>query len=400
MTIRWTGPVAAVLALNSSAFALDAPAHPVEVDPPAVKRIWAQRLPGFVTDLAVSSDAGAVFFATIPDFDRDNGQRDFRVNRVGRTGKTLWSKKTDGQVKAVSMSDDGKVAVYADYNDELTALGPTGRQLWKVHGPCRPLVMAPLKKVVCYHDDDAEPRLAYEILDLKTGKRSGSFPITGDVLALKLSADARSLVMGLHDGTAPSGKQNRVVVVSGLKLEKIDEGYVGGPIVDVSLSNGTTPAAAVLWNSNARDQRVTVFHGAEMTPSDVAMSAGRAEQIEIAASGDHTFIYGNSAEGQWLRAFSGTPLRLDWSTLMSPKQAEFSSGITVTEKAVIAGVEVMSELTRSSYYRAFQLATGAQIWQAPMTREPGSFLYTQAWAPRRGWFVAGMDDAWLSAFSP
>ncbi len=408
MAPRFLGCIATVLVLSSSASALDAPARPIELETPAIKKVWSQRLPGFVTDLAVSADAESVFFATIPDFDRNDGQRDFRVSRVNRSGKVLWSKKTEAQVKAVSISDDGKVAVFADYNDELTALGPSGKQLWKVHGPCRPLVMGPLKKVVCYHDDDAEPKTAYELLELGTGKRAGSFPISGDILALKLSSDARGLVMALHDANAAKGKQNRIVVMGGVmggaQLGQLGEAYVGGVIVDVAVSSGASPNVAVLWNSGEREQKVTLLRGAapkmEMTASEVSTTLGRGEQIEISSNGEQAFVYGNSVEGQWLRAFSGTPLRLEWSTQMSPKQAEYSSGITVTDKAVVAGVESIGELSRTSSYRAFQSTTGTPLWQTAVTREPGSYLYTQAWAPRRGLLVVGTDDAWLSAYAP
>lgn len=367
----------------------------------APSRLWSRKLPGFITDLAISEGAAGIFFSTIPDFERDSGQRDFRVWRYNAKGRKLWEKKTSGQVKSLALSKDGSLGVYAEYNDELTALDARGRKLWSAHGPCRPVLLDRVKKVLCYHDDDAEPKIAYEVLDWKTGKRLGSFPIETDVLALKVSRDGHAFALVL---TGRSGKGARVLVIGARSLKPLYELSVDAQVVDVALSSGELPGLALLSNLPDLKQRVSVYEPAgegKSAPrqSGEASFSQRIEQIELSDDGSRVFAYGNTAaQGQQLVAFGKRDS--GWGELWrekSPRVSEYSSSFILSGGNVILGLEDIGAKTRVSRFLGFDLL-GKKHWDIPVTLEEGSYLYTQAYSPANGLLAVATDDAHLALY--
>ncbi|MBI2712703.1 MAG: hypothetical protein HYX41_07620, partial [Bdellovibrio sp.] len=149
--------------------------------------LWSLRVPGAVSSL--SGDlAGGVLVATNPDPDIEGSSTRFLLTRISPKGKILWQKTMDDPVKEQDLSSDGKLAVISNYGDQLILFNERGKVLWSNQGTCKPYFLNFSKKILCYHDEDVDAKVAFELFDY-SGKRIKSFGITGDILSFKLALD-------------------------------------------------------------------------------------------------------------------------------------------------------------------------------------------------------------------
>jgi len=189
---------------------------------------WSTRLDGFVSDLNISVDGSSILLATVPDSEADapNPQVPL-ITTFNQAGQKLWSKKT-APVRAQTLSDDGKLVLTANHGDQLVAMDSLGKELWSVNATCRPLILPGAQKILCYHDEDAESDIAFDIFDLK-GKKLLSYPVSSDVLTLKLSRDKQNILLGLTHGE---------MILIGPDFKTKWKRKLNGEIVDLAVSDG------------------------------------------------------------------------------------------------------------------------------------------------------------------
>jgi hypothetical protein len=361
--------------------------------PSSIVTLWTKKMPGLITDLAVANGGSAVLVSTAPDQDSDTKSHQYLISLYSSQAKLLWSSPAPYQTKAQSISDDGSLSVVANHNEEITAFDSAGKKIWTAEGMCKPMVLSRLKRVLCYHDDDAEPEVAFDVYNWQ-GKKLLSLPITNDILSLKVATDESGIALGLNRGQ---------VMLVDEKFHSVWQKKVSGEILDVAVSSGPESRVSVLYASS-KHQAVAVFDRAgnlkgELTPSF------HAEQIEALPDGSAAFIYGNGAGGQSLAMF---PLTLDdgkkpkslkesW-VRREPRYADYSSSMIVTKDTAVIGLEdvVTPAKGRHSHLLGFDLE-GNVRWNLPLVTEEGAYLYGQAFG-QTGFLAVGTDDAFLGAY--
>lgn len=220
-------------------------------------RLWTKKLNGFISDLSFSKNGEKILVATVPNYESDQGDREYLLSLFDSKGKQLWKMRNTGPVKAQALSDDGSWAVVGTYDDRLTAiswegLGQKGfqgpRTLWSVNATCRPTILNLSKKVICYHDDDADPRVAFDVFD-GSGKKLFSYPIGQDILGLKVSQNQRYFAVGLSRGQ---------VILFDDQIRSLWQVEVPGEVVDLDISsNEGQPHVAVLFHQN--EYRISLY---------------------------------------------------------------------------------------------------------------------------------------------
>jgi outer membrane protein assembly factor BamB len=378
--------------------------HPMtftlSASPTEVRKLWTQQITGLMTDLAVSRDGSAILLATIPNPDGGDGPREsgHGLTRYNRAGKKLWHIELEGTVKSLALSDDGKLALVSTYDNTISAIDPRGRIVWTVEGICKPIPIG--KRFLCYHDDDAEPGVAFDVYTDK-GRKVLYYPITRDILALKVSDDERNTAIALEGGQ---------VILFGPDFRSLWQRKVAGEVLDLAVSSGEHPRVAALFNSagtgtaaaagaGTRDrskpaaQAIAVFDDDGKRLGE-AVPGERVEQLEAAPSGRGIAAYGNGAQGQYV-AFYELPLLS--TRVVDPRSADFSSNMIMTRDLVILGFEDIGETARHSHLIAFDLDGGLK-WNLPLVTEEGAYLYAHGFAPIPSLISVGTDDGYLSAF--
>ena len=167
------------------------------------------------------------------------------------------------QIKSQTLSDDGSLAVIATYDDQIRGYNRSGKQLWDAEAFCKPIVLSSLKKVLCFHDDDAEPELGFEVFDWQ-GKKLSDFPIQNDALVLKVAPDEKHFIMALTHGH---------VLVFDSHFKPIAKKTVSGEIVDVAITSATN--YAVLYNKKKSAQQKLALFGPKASDAPIADRADR-----------------------------------------------------------------------------------------------------------------------------
>jgi outer membrane protein assembly factor BamB len=366
--------------------------HPMEFSPsdhPAeARKLWTQKVRGIMTDLNVSRDGSALIVATVPnpDVEDGGGETGHGLTRYDRRGKRMWRIDVDGTVKAQVLTDDGKLALVSTYDNELFAVDTRGKIAWSAEGGCRPI---PLKgKFLCYHDDDAEPNVAFDVYNEK-GHKLLFYPITRDVLALKVSDDERNVAIALDGGQ---------VVLFDPDFRSVWQRKLDGELLDLAVSSGSSPRVAALYNG-AGGQHIAVLDGEGKVIAQGAPST-HVEQIEIAPGGAGVAVYGNSAKGQYLGFFKipaqPGPMPEAWQR-GDARFADYSSSIIMASDLVMVGYEDAAENARHSHLLAFDF-DGNLKWNLPLVTEEGAYLYAHGFAPGSSLLAVGTDDGNLSAF--
>lgn len=266
---------------------LPLPATPDQIAESAKHRLWARKLPGYITDLSLAANGKGVLIATAPNRDRVTGARKYGLAWYSGDGKVRWEVQPDAPVRVLAMADDASLAVVSTYDEKITAYDPRGKVLWKVDALCRPILFPQSKRVVCYHDDDAEPRVAFDVFDW-SGKKLSSYSIVQDILALKASDDEHHVVLGMTEGQ---------VVLFGPKFHNQWQRRVEGEILDLDVSGGEHARVAVLHSPEAGRKQISFLGESGKSEGHIA-APSFAQRIEFASSGRHLVLYGGDAQGQ------------------------------------------------------------------------------------------------------
>lgn len=375
--------------------------------PSILSKVWSQRLDGFISELNISSDGRALLVATLPNFELKGGSREpnlvyFTLGDPvldpgrGASGsvKEKWRHPMKTQVKAQALSQDGSLVLAVTHDDKILAYDSRGAGLWEAEANCQPILMESRHEILCYHDDDAEPGIAFDVYDW-TGKKLTSFAIQDDVLALKVSRDEKWVALALTHGQV-------------LLLNAGDSSYkplwktdVESEVVDIDVSTGPDPRVAVLRSASpsfpSEAQVIEIFdsHG-KLTEKNLP----RFHVDQLGFSKDSLFVYGNGGgAGQCLGRVSSADL--SWKKCY-PGFAHYTPSLIISDDQVQIGFERYSGDKRLS--EVFSFAASSELrWKLDADQElkpnEDSYLYLRAWAPRSGGRLAvAMDDGSLGVF--
>lgn len=349
---------------------------------------WKKRAEGAITDLSIASKAGKILVATQPDPDIAGSFPKTAISLWDLSGRRLWRTRLNMGTKGVAIAPDASWVVASNYSDEIQAWNAKGAKKWEALGTCRPSILRARQELICYHDDDAEPYLAFEGFDVKDGTKRYQLPIQEDILALKISPNQESL------GVALAGGHLRVLGWGPQGPVMRWQGRAAGEISDLDISDSGQVVAIV---AQTRVQTWKADGGPE---SDWALPA-RATQIGISPDGSHVAIYGNAVPGQRLGVFArksdGTGFALAWAR-GTDFAAEYHSVLQVFADHLVLGVENRENNDRTPHLIAWNW-DGALQWDIqPHTETIGAYLYTRAYAGDNKSVVLGSDDGWMHAY--
>lgn len=363
---------------------------------------WSHETPGFITDLNLARDAGAVLVTTRPDYDKPQSPKRFLVTLWNAKGGEKWQQTLPFQVKAQDVARDASLAVVTHYNNEILAFDGSGKRAWSREGNCRPMVLEAVKRVVCSHDDDAEAGTAFEVFDWG-GQSIGARQVKQDLLAIKASADERWLAVGLTRGAVEL--HDLSVPPKGPALEPLWKHTLDGEVLDVAVSNGESPRVAVLYHVHRVGQRVAWFNFAGKAIGRPERPSAHVTQIELTPEGGASVLYGNSPRGQNLifleaQADSTPESVTAWSEkwkVADPRFADYATAMTLASDLILIGFEDFAENTRSTRLLGFDREGKVRL-AIPLETQQGAYLYAQAYAPSRDALIVGTDDARLTSY--
>ena len=351
--------------------------------------LWTKKFPGPITDLNLSKKGNALLVATIPDMDEGTGR--YLLTKLtlsgsnGKTVKTTWSHPLKTQIKSQAISSDGEFVVTMNYISELSGINGKGKTLWTVEASCRPFILNETKKILCQHDDDTKAEAAFDVYDWE-GTLLQSFPVTQDLLTLKVSDDERNIALGLTGGK---------VVVLNEKFKPVSETTVKGEILDLAISSGDHPKVAVLYHSKKDGQNI-----AFLTPTEgvklLIPPGSHVEQIEISPNGKSIYVYGNSPKGQYISLldWSQDLPRLKWQR-SDIRYADYSSAISVSDSQVLVGFENIEENERQSHMVVFD-TDGKMKANLPLHTAEGAYLYSFSVSSESSTLATAADDSVLT----
>jgi outer membrane protein assembly factor BamB len=361
------------------------------------RKLWSQELPGKLTDLSVASGTDQILVTQVLD---GQGPGNTRLSLRSSDGNVLWTLSLDSPVRSQTFSQSGEWILIGTYDDELIRIDPkTGKKIWTVEdsGMCRPHILEKSKQILCYHDDDSLPGVAFTIFDSK-GQIKTRFKVPQDILVLKVSPDESQIALGLVRG--------KVWFINS-QFKKALERDVGGEIVDFGISSRTDPALAseqtVHWsalvNIHNVGQKLVGMSASGKSRWELLLDSPH-QQIELSDDGSSTAIYGNGPKGQWVSLWGpGNLGRFSpiWS-YRSNRYADYNQRIDLTGEDTVLGFEEVTERTRHSHVVALQ-KSGKLDWDIPLMSEDGAYLYARGLSSRTGLVVVGTDDGVLSAYA-
>lgn len=368
----------------------------------APKEIWSRRLNGYPSDIGLNATGRELIVATIPSPDRAGGAHKNQLFWFGPKGATRWRKDTT-PIRAVSMADDGSIAVVSDYEDRIIAYDWNGRARWSAQATCIPFALFKVKRVLCYHDDDAEPKTAFDIFDF-LGHKLGSRPAASDIVAFKVSSDERFVAVGL------SGGKVEVYESTENAKQPIYTSNIDGEIADVAPGSGDHPVIAVLSYSNKAPgiPRIQWLDGTNSATSQGVSLSQPASEITVSNDGNLAFVYGNSDEGQYLTeiqrdAGKGTS-RTEWTRALSEgaryDQPIFAGSGSPSKGGwgqIVAGFEDFQNGSRVSQVTSFD-REGHLQWLFPVHKDQDAYLYAMSAAESARAVAVATDDGGIAVF--
>jgi hypothetical protein len=341
-----------------------------------------------MTDVNLSEAGNAVLVATQPD--HDNGTGAFALTLVdAKKGSVKWTHEMGGQVKAQDLSQDGSLIVISDYDDELIAYNASGKKLWTASAVCKPTILNAPRKILCFHDDDAEPDVVFDVFDFN-GKKLESLAAKTDVLLMKVSEDQKHFVAAFAGGG---------ISLFGTKTFKlIWHKKLGGEIVDIALSSGEEPSVSALYKPSGPKrggQRIALIDFRSKTVSTVQPN-WFTEQLEMPPSGDCVYAYGNGPKGQSLSCFSPPSLKEAWGR-RDKRFADYSSQLLAAGDVAVVGFEDLAGESRHSHLLVFDREGGLQA-NIPLQTDEGAYVYAQGYSPQASLIAVGTDDGTLSGY--
>ncbi len=384
---------------------------PVSEHPVKARKLWTRKSPGLLTDLNISRDGSTVLVATIPDRDSveigANRSRNYAAI-FSSAGKTLAQIEMPAQIKSQTISTDGSLSVIATYDDAIRGYNRAGEKVWEHEGICKPIALSSLKKILCFHDDDSDPELAFEVLDWG-GNKVGSYSVKLDSLMIKVSQNEKYFVVGLNHGK---------VLLFDSTFKPVWQKSVDGELTDLAISSAETgePTVAALYNVKktkkkhkkgvkdmpagemSSQQKIALFPANGKSPTLLPIHS-RLDELDLSADGQALFGYGNDADGQVIVRISEDKNAKDaliWKR-GDPKPAEYSSQLLASQDWVWIGFEDMNSTSRHSHVLGFDSDGGVKT-NIIVPSEEGSYLYAYSYADRAHILAVGSDDGRLSLF--
>jgi hypothetical protein len=383
---------------------------PVSAHPVTARKLWTRKSPGLLTDLNISRDGSTVLVATVPDRDSveigANRSRNFAAI-FSSAGKSLAQIEMPAQIKSQTISADGSLSIIATYDDAIRGYDRSGKKVWEHEGICKPIALSSLKKILCFHDDDSDPELAFEVLDW-SGNKVGAYPVKLDSLMIKVSQNEKYFVVGLNHG--------KILLFDSI-FKLVWQKSVDGELTDLAISSSESgqPTIAALYNVKktkrkhkkpskspqmgeiSSEQKVALFNNGK---SPVLLPIhSRLDELDLSADGKALFGYGNDADGQVIVRISEDKESKDvlaWKR-GDPKPAEYSSQLLSSQDWVWIGFEDMNSTSRHSHVLGFDNDGGVKT-NITVPSEEGSYLYAYSYADRAHILAVGSDDGRLSLF--
>jgi hypothetical protein len=396
---------------------------PISQHPVAAKKLWTKKTPGLLTDLNIARDGSAILVATVPDRDSveagANRSRNFAA-LYSKDGSLFFKLEMPAQIKSQTLADDGSLAIIATYDDTIRAYDRKGKQVWSREAICKPVALSEIHKILCFHDDDAEPDLAFEILNWD-GSKVASYPVKQDSLMVKVAQNQKFFVVGLTHGK---------ILVFDTSFKPIWKSSVNGELTDLAISSPKSgfPQVAALYNlrkSHAgkhqgkrkkkgkkapqgevtEEQKIALFSpksgvkgakGAKRKKETEISPRSRLDQIEMSPDGDALFGYGNDSDGQIIARIAEHSGDWEWKRGDS-RPAEYSSQMAAVQDWIWAGFEDLNATTRHSHVLGFDWDGGLKT-DIVVPSEEGAYLYAYAFAQQTKLLAIGSDDGELSLF--
>ncbi|MFZ9595954.1 MAG: hypothetical protein ACO3A2_07740 [Bdellovibrionia bacterium] len=347
---------------------------------------WVKRVGGAVSEFSVSKNGRTILVATNPDSEVEGSVSGYQLSKFDKSGHLVWQRRQSAPVKELDVSWDGSFSVVSNYQNQLMALNDQGQVLWSVEDLCKPVILNPAQKIICYHDDDNDPKVGFVVYDWK-GHRLSSFPVEKDILALKLSKDQRHLAIGLAGGQ---------VLLFSPELKPLWTQTISGEVVDLAVSSGESPWVAVLYRSDQdpKAQRVARFdvHG---RTAPVLTPSAPIKQVEVSSDGKSIFYYGNSSSGEvygrLVAGESGASSTLGAWRKGEPVPSEFSTALTLSLDRVFIGVESSAGFVRQGHLLGFTYE-GEMKLDLPLPLAQNAHIYQLQWAEEGAFLVVALDD--------
>lgn len=352
---------------------------------------WTKTLPGAISGIALSEDGKSVLVSTSPEPEILGSSNRYLLSWYSAQGNVVWTKVMDSPVKELDLAPDGSFAVISNYSDEIFSWDRHGKLLWKTQGSCRPHLLSYSKKILCYHDDDGDASVAFDVLDWKGHKVFSYFMQPDeDVLALKISSNSRYAAIGMTKGQVAVFDLSFNSPASPLLWKAV----VPGEVVDVAPSGDYM---AVLYEVLGKGRRLSLFGRGGMALETKVLS-NRPVQVELVArpGGETVYYYGNDKQGQYLGSFQAPKLDGSWEQGI-PVPLEYSSYLTVRKSTVWLGYE---EIPASLHLlRINNRYPDADIRQLKMASDPGASIFAYRVSSDTSVSVLATDNGKLSYYS-
>lgn len=347
-----------------------------------VDRLWKERFPGPITDIALAEKTGFVLASSIPDVEAGGK---YLLTLLNRKGKQIFQNQMKTPVKSLDLSEDGTFMVINHHGGMLVAYNQEGKELWEAEGACRPMILNRAKEILCYHDDDTKPSYAFDVYNFE-GKRIARYPVRHDVLALKVSTDEQWISIALTGGRA---------LLMNSKYRLVREFRVKGEILDVAVSSGAEPRLATLSMAVEQGQLISLFEQ-DGKLRGTAKPPVHVEQIELLPSGQLLAVYGNSPKGQYIAQYAAHDLTQTWQR-QDPRYADYSLSIQLGVDKILMGFEDLQEKSRTSKLLVLDL-DGKLRADIPLETAEGAYLYSFAYSPESALLAVGTDDKQLQLY--
>ena len=354
-------------------------------NPLAIQFLWSRQMEGAISDISLSGKLDMVV-TTQPDVGIEKSAKTYLFSRLNSFGQLQWQQPLQSPVRDLDVSEDGLLTVLSNYEHQLIGMDPLGKVLWSIEGLCKPKVIQSLKQFLCYHDDDSEADVGFDVINWE-GKKIASYPIHEDILAFKVSDSKKNAAIGLAKG--------KIALFRSGQIKPLWQRSVEGEVIDIAVSSETNPKVAVLFQDNTRTQKMAVysFKGdllARSAPSFHSI------QIEFSPQGQAVFTYGNTSQGQNIGFYPAPIYEEQWKRGGS-LSAVYSSSIKVTSDLVILGFED-SSVGKPKIHLLFFNHQGGLRADLPVISEEAAHLYTYRLSKNSDFLAVATDDGLIHSY--
>jgi hypothetical protein len=329
---------------------------------------WSKVIAGAITDLNVTADGEHVALSLVPDPDGGSDRNPYLV-LYKKNGDLVLKKKLPARVRYQALSDQHKLVVLSTYDEKLLTVDFEGNQKWERAIHCKPSVLDSHSKIHCFHDDESKSKVAFEVLELFTGKTIAQLPVQSDALIVKVSQDEFNVGVGFS---------NSKVMLTTQKGQPVWEKLLQGEIVDLAVTSALPASIFVLHYTVKKGKRegqklTQIQNGNILKEWDLPFHS---EQLSLNSKGDLISLYGNNPHGQRLVVLSteGSAILEKWR-FEEKHFADFSSSPFFHEQELWVGFEdVYTQGERVNHLFGFS-GQGQLLYDIVLKPQDGAFLF-------------------------